>query len=143
MLLILDMDLKTLVKMIGPVSVLNLILPTADIVSDLLTVVKLYVGEYGCYPSDLIYKQFQVCLNSPLKYCTTNTSGEYEYQHAWCKLEEDNETYTCDGYFDLWVSCLTDPRGFNEDPENINGISHGVLRHPKFATMLLGKLQIL
>ena len=40
-------------KMVGPVIVLNLILPTADIVSDLLTVIKLYVGAYGCYRSDL------------------------------------------------------------------------------------------
>ena len=45
--LISDMDLKNLLKIIVPVIVLNLILPTADIVSDLLTIIKLYVGVHA------------------------------------------------------------------------------------------------
>ena len=140
------MEFKTLMKMVGPVIVLNLILPTADIVSDLLTVIKLYVGAYGCYLSDLAREQIQVCENNPLEYCTTNTStsGEHQYQHAWCQLSRDNETYTCDGINHLWDKCRANPRGFSEDPENVDSsITHGILRHPKFATMLLGKFYII
>ena len=138
------MELKTLMKMVGPIIVLNLILPTADIVSDLLTAIKLYVGAYGYYASDSVLKQFQLCQNNPLKYCTTNisTSGEHQYQHAWCKESEDDGAYNCDGFrsplfYNNWSA---DPRGisFNEDPISVDGISHGVVRHPKFATMLLG-----
>ena len=104
--------------MIGPVMVLNVILPTADIVSDLLTVIKLYVGVYGCDISSAVLVQVHVCEFYTL----------------------DNKTYTCDGLWDLWNKCKADPRGFSDDPENVTAISYGVLRHPKFATMLLGKL---
>ena len=139
------MEFKTLMKMVGPVIVLNLILPTADIVSDLLTVIKLYVGAYGCYRSDLVFEQYNTCKNNPLEYCTTNTStiGE-QHQHAWCQLSEGNETYTCNGFDHLWDKCRANPRGFSEDPENVDSsITHGILRHPKFATMLLGKFYII
>ena len=127
--------------MVGPVIVLNLILPTADIVSDLLTVIKLYVGAYGCYRSDLVLEQYNACENNPMEYCTTNTStiGE-QHQHAWCQLSGNNETYTCDGFYNLWDKCRANPRGFSEDPENVDAsFTHGILRHLKFATMLLGK----
>ena len=129
--------------MVGPVIVLNLILPTADIVSDLLTVIKLYVGAYGCYRSDLVLEQYNACENNPMEYCTNSTStiGE-QHQHAWCQLSGDNETYTCNGFHNLWKKCRANPRGFNEDPENVDApFTHGILRHPKFATILLGKLQ--
>ena len=140
------MEFKSLMKMIGPVIVLNLILPTADIVSDLLTIIKLYVGAYGCKVSDLAFAEEQIrfCRNSPLEYCTTSTSTIGEHQHAWCQLSGDNETYTCDGFGHLWDKCRANPRGFSEDPENVDSsITHGILRHPKFATMLLGKFYII
>ena len=70
----------------------------------------------------------------------TNTSTIGEHQHAWCQLSGNNETYTCDGFYNLWDKCRANPRGFSEDPENVDSsFTHGILRHPKFATMLLGK----
>ena len=74
------MELKTLMKIVGPIIVLSLILPTADIVSDLLTVIKLYVGAYGCKVSDLAREHYdRVCENNPVEYCTTND----KHQHYW------------------------------------------------------------
>ena len=50
-MLISDMDLTNLLKIIVPVIALNLILPTVVIVTDLLTVIKLYVGVHEvCHP---------------------------------------------------------------------------------------------
>ena len=74
----------------------------------------------------------------------TNTSTIGEHQHAWCQLSGNNETYTCDGFYNLWDKCRANPRGFSEDPENVDAsFTHGILRHPKFATMLLGKFYII
>ena len=132
-----SMETTALLQMAAPIIVLNLLLPSVDTVTDLITIIKLYLGGHGCIDENVfsIHDQLAVCERNPAEYCSTN-------QSALCTVSEDDGTYTCSRARrdHLWQQCIADPRGFCEDPDtrDVFTFCHGVLRHPKFATMLLG-----
>ena len=105
-----SMETTALLQMAVPIIVLNLLLPSVDTVTDLITIIKLYLGGHGCIDENVfsIHDQLAACERNPAEYCSTN-------QSALCTVSEDNGTYTCISRAhrdQLWQQCIADPRGF-------------------------------
>ena len=101
---------------------LNILLPTVDVITDLVMIVKLFSGDYGCVTPKLWsedYIKWQDCLQDPETYCREtkelNTTCSYK------ENEYNTEIYECRS-LNLWsndwkpggdwYSCTSSPRTF-------------------------------
>ena len=64
------------VKTILIISVLNILLPTLDTVTDINLVVKLYRGAQYCDPSPRQDDDYEKCLEDPLGYCSNDENNQ-------------------------------------------------------------------
>ena len=63
-------------KTILIILVLNILLPTLDIVTDINLVIKLYRGAQYCDPSPRQYDDYEKCLEDPLGYCSNDENNQ-------------------------------------------------------------------
>lgn len=77
----------TKIKIVLPIIVLNVILPTVDIFTDLILVIKLMIGAYDChYPRCYVNPQYcddlqfyNQCMDDPDLFCSKeNSSGNHD-----------------------------------------------------------------
>ena len=124
--------------------VLNIILPTADVVTDLKLIGKLYGGVIWCERTKGMIRdkdEYNKCGNVGAdKYCI----GE-KVSTAVCGVRTDSDTkYYCRVYYE-WSSeykdyeqCKKDPTTYCSDPATNKNVCYGKhVSHPKMATVML------
>ena len=64
--------MKEKIKKVAPLILFNLVLPTIDIITDLLMVIKLFYGAFRCNESDLGSPAFKQCKEfGPNNFCSS------------------------------------------------------------------------
>ena len=66
------MELKEKIKKVAPLFLFNIILPTIDIITDLLMIIKLFEGAYRCNEDDRDSDAYGQCKEfGPNNFCTS------------------------------------------------------------------------
>ena len=116
---------------------MNIVLPTVDVTTDILMIVKLFIGAHGCvnprwWSED--HKQWQTCLTDPETFCTNRTIGG---SNETCERTTSGIfTYNCrDPYlwskdYKEWKFCRESPTSFcsnqTHEAQNCQFESHPV-----------------
>ena len=136
-----------LLKIVAPIILINVILSTVDIFSDLRFIIKLFTGVTTCL-KDANYEKCEAITAS--KFC--NTSG---YDHSICGYQEEemcryndsinmreNSTLVpcChNSHGDQYSECVLDPDGFCGYPyRQFYPVTCASGYHPVFGAILLG-----
>ena len=129
-------------KLVGPLLLFNILLPTWDVFSDVMLSVNLIVGGHqSCSIEEENIQTFKQeldeCLRNPSDYCKSNSNGRYL-----CQV--DNLTClwpnTASGIREIYRECLTDNTSYCSNHNTYHGICvEETKRHYKFAFLLLGK----
>ena len=70
------MAFKEKMKKVGPLIIFNIILPTIDILTDLLMIIKLFEGAFRCNEEDKGSNAFQQCKAfGPNNFCSSISSN--------------------------------------------------------------------
>ena len=125
---------------------LNIILPTVDVITDFLMIVKLFRGAYGCvnprwWSED--HKQWQQCLVDPRTFCVNSTLGGI---NATCERDpKRNFAYSCRSPYDWsndyqdWKACREGPAKFC--PKKVEQETDAKIcqfeRHPLFGISMM------
>ena len=144
-------------KLVGPLLLFNILLPTWDVFSDVMLSVNLIVGGHqSCSIEEENIQTFKQeldeCLRNPSDYCKSNSNGRYLCQEdnvtcLWCPKKEifkDVEIIGCpntaSGIREIYRQCLTDNTSYCSNHTTYHGICvEETKRHYKFAFLLLGK----
>ena len=66
------MAIKEKIKKVAPLILFNLVLPTIDIITDLLMIIRLFEGSFRCNEDDLGSPAFNQCKNfGPNNFCSS------------------------------------------------------------------------
>ena len=150
-------------KLIGPLLLFNILLPTWDVFSDVKLSVNLFIGgKQNCSIEDKnvqeFRQEFDLCLQNPQAYCQSDSMASYLCQEnsidlscMKCRVYVPGNIIDADGFGD----CVTSYEGIREiydqcliydsdddycsNPDTYHGICEKVIRrHYIFAIMLLG-----
>ena len=128
---------------------LNIALPSVDVITDILMIISLFRGAYGCvnFRWSYDYKQWQECLEDPEAWCTgpsagglyekceRTTSGLFEYKcrdpTQWSR--DHNESLL------MWKACRESPTSFCSQQSNdtIYEFLCDFETHPKFGISMM------
>ena len=119
---------------------LSILLPSLDVITDLLMVEKLFTGNYGCVNPmwwSQHYQQWQNCLKDPENYCSENRSF-----NSTCLLNTEGIVrYECrdpelwSPHYRQWHYCLDSPETFRQGHEAEHVCQFQ--SHPMFGLSLL------
>ena len=122
---------------------LNIALPSVDVITDILMIISLFRGAYGCVNFrwwSYDYKQWQECLEDPEAWCTgpsagglyekcdRTSSGLFEYK---CR-----DPYLWSRDYKDWKACIETPTSFCSQQSNETRICE-FESHPKFGISLM------
>ena len=150
-------------KLVAPLVVFNILLPTWDVFSDVKLSVKLILGDHqSCFREEKNIREFrqelELCLVNPQEYCERKSNVSYLCQNinsscikcnALSFLSSDSPATDCKnseaGIKEIYKQYLKNEnlnKTANEycsDPNTYKGIcKDGTQRHYKFALLLLG-----
>ena len=150
-------------KLVGPLLLFNILLPTWDVFSDVKLSVKLMRGgKQGCIREEENVQEFKqevdLCLQNPQEYCQSDSVASYLCQgqenstRPPCldcdsfELTLSSQTIRTDDCFnnnnritEIYNRCLSSTNDYCSDPNTYQGICQEVTRrHYKFAILLLG-----
>ena len=142
-------------KLIGPLLVFNILLPTWDVFSDVKLTANLFKGEnQNCSKEEENVQAFRqkldLCLNNPQKYCQSDSDTSFFCQ-------EDLSCMKCSpvifvpglpyvdcvssdqGIREIYNQCLNNSDNYCSNPNTYHGICQEVTRrYYKFGILLLG-----
>ena len=148
-------------KLIGPILLFNIFLPTWDVFSDFKLSMKLFIGgNQSCSIEEENVQEFRKeldsCLQNPQEYCQSGLNASYlchdiprqglscmncssqsflSTQYSQCITNSDKGILEIDG------QCLNNDGDYCSNPKTFHGICEKVTRrHYKFGILLLGKL---
>ena len=148
-------------KLVGPLLLFNILLPTWDVLSDVKLSIKLIIGgKQGCTREEENVQAFRqeldLCLQNPQEYCQSDSVASYLCQEnstspsclecGWFKNfhfmsgDGTGECFNTDnGIREIYNRCLNSTQDYCSDPKTYHGICEAVTRmHYKFAFFLLG-----
>ena len=137
-------------KLIGPLLLFNILLPTWDVYSDAKLTVKLFMGEnQSCSIEEENVQEFRqqldLCLQNPEEYCQSDSNATYLCQETStsttsCMNSSYSVTSSEKGIRKIYYQCLTNNTDYCSDSKTYHGICEEVTRvHYKFGILLLGK----
>ena len=113
--------MKAIIDNIGILSfvMLNIALPTVDVTTDIMMIIRLFSGAYGCVNPrwwSEEHEQWQDCLEDPETFCANRTLGR---NHSTCARSTSGVfAYSCrDPYkwssdYKDWEACRASPTSF-------------------------------
>ena len=137
--------MKALIANISILSfvLLNIALPTVDVSTDIMMIVKLFSGAYGCvnprwWSED--HSEWQTCRVDPEIYCNNRTlggicgrttSGIFAYN---CR-----DPYEWSGDYKDWKACRESPTSFCSEKEELESDAKicQFERHPNFGISMM------
>ena len=140
-------NMKALIANISILSfvMLNIALPTVDVSTDIVMIVKLFTGDYGCVNPrwwSEQHQQWQTCLVDPERFCTNNTT----VNNATCaRTTTGYFSYSCrDPYewssdYKDWKACRESPTSFCSEKEKLEADAKicQFERHPNFGISMM------
>ena len=129
---------------------LNIVLPTVDVITDFLMIIKLFEGAHGCvnprmWSEDHI--QWQQCLEDPDTFCTNRTLGGSNETCEWkttgiftwsCR---DPNIWSWSRDYEDWKACRKSPTIFCEENNETMQTNETMIceyeKHPKFGISLM------
>ena len=138
-------------KLVGPLLLLNILLPTWDVFSDVKLSVNLIIGgKQGCIREEENVQAFKqeldLCLQNPQEYCQSDSVASYlcpENSTSLSCLECNSLSSECFnayiGITEIYIRCLSSTDVYCSDPSTYHGICEEVTRrHYKFAILIIG-----
>ena len=142
-------------KLIAPLLLFNILLPTWDVFSDFKLSMKLFIGgNQSCSIEEENVEEFRKeldsCLENPQKYCQSGLNVSYLCQGLSCmKCSSLSVSFlqyiecfnnSDKGILEIYGQCLNNDGDYCSDPKTFHGICEKVTRsHYKFGILLLGK----
>ena len=155
-----DMSCWQKTKLVGPLVLFNILLPTWDVYSDVKLSVNLFIGgKQNCSIEEENIQEFRqeldLCLQNPQAYCLSDSMASYLCQENLTNLscmkcpfggdgDNDDCTNSNEGIREIYAHCFgvykTSPLfDYCSNPDTYHGICEEVTRrHYIFAIMLLG-----